>query len=1061
MWITECRMTRGLAKIDSAIRTQGLGARTKWLARGSRFCRVCLLGWLLVGPAAALRGGESPEAFLEALRAAGMNDLAARYLDRLQSKGGSPELLARLDYERAMIALAEGEAARSTAVRDRNLSTAEAALQRFVDQNPQHPLFTEAALRLGSLLLVQGKLREASGDAKAAEQAVPVFDRAAQRFDALAEFLRGELQAMRGAKIDPTADPEKKALRDRYRGEYLQALLLGGEARQRAAALLQPNDPKRRERLTAAQQRFAELSDKYAEYLQGVVAQLYLGRVREDLGETPAALDSYQRVMEVGDSDAVRPFKTQALARAVNLWSRPEQGQASAAVERGKAWLTTMRRDEEAAPEWLELRLAVADAMANAADAQEAGPPQRNLRREARVIARDLARQPSPQQGPARELLTRLGVDAEDQPGANDVANQDLEALKTFDDCLEAGRKAIESSDTINLSLEIIEKSIAGTQDEQARKAAEQQRREMTAERQQLLARAATALQRALRLANGSTDINSLNQARYYLAYVQLRGDEFYDAAVLGEFVTRRFPNDPNALQAGLIALSALQNLAVAHAERGTAAESGTDAASTQTSGSARRLESLADYLLQRWPDDPNAASASQLLIRLAILGNRWDDAERFVARLPPGTETAQAQARLLGQAQWNAALAAQQAGDGPQSEKLLDRAAQNLELGLGLKAPASGAATPVAATPDNDAWLSALVLAKVRMRRQRLMDVDAILRHPQFGPLTAGDSLPSNLQADCYRLGLQALVARLAQGAGNNGQALSEAEQLIGRLRTVAGSGPEGATRLVSLFYGLAEDLKQQLATTPPAGKTPLVAALRLLLQQLADQAPDASTMHWAAQTLSSLGDSLANDPVAGQASQETLATAAEIYRKLLERESAAPGFIDSPELQRQIEFELAKADRRQGKYKEAIDRLSKILTANNMMVDAQVEAALTYQQWAKTGSPDLYKAAMLGGRKNAETGKNLIWGWGKISQSTASNPNFRSTFFESRYRLAECRVLLAQRVSNAEERKNLLVQAGRDIDAVSKLYPDLGGPEFQQRFAGLRAEIKRLGGS
>ncbi len=40
---------------------------------------------------------------------------------------------------------------------------------------------------------------------------------------------------MQGAKIDPKKDPEQAALRDQYRGEFLQAMVNAGESRKLAA----------------------------------------------------------------------------------------------------------------------------------------------------------------------------------------------------------------------------------------------------------------------------------------------------------------------------------------------------------------------------------------------------------------------------------------------------------------------------------------------------------------------------------------------------------------------------------------------------------------------------------------------------------------------------------------------------------------------------------------------------------------------------------------------------------------------------------------------------------
>ena len=58
---------------------------------------------------------------------------------------------------------------------------------------------------------------------------------AASTFDTIVEGLRETLKEMQGARVDVDKDPEKAALRDQYRGEFLQAMSSAGESRHLAA----------------------------------------------------------------------------------------------------------------------------------------------------------------------------------------------------------------------------------------------------------------------------------------------------------------------------------------------------------------------------------------------------------------------------------------------------------------------------------------------------------------------------------------------------------------------------------------------------------------------------------------------------------------------------------------------------------------------------------------------------------------------------------------------------------------------------------------------------------
>ncbi len=125
-------------------------------------------------------------------------------------------------------------------------------------------------------------------------------------------------------------------------------------------------------------------------------------------------------------------------------------------------------------------------------------------------------------------------------------------------------------------------------------------------------------------------------------------------------------------------------------------------------------------------------------------------------------------------------------------------------------------------------------------------------------------------------------------------------------------------------------------------------------------------------------------------------------------------------------------------------------------MMLDAQIEAALAYEQWAGTVKPQFagkaYESALNGGRPNAQK-QNVIWGWGRISQLTQRDPKYKAKFFEARYHVALCRYLWGQRTKN----KTLIDKSAVDIKRVADLYPDLGGPEQRSKFDVLLKTIQK----
>src|SRR6056297_3291951 len=234
---------------------------------------VCGLGLV---SAQRLTAEEPAKRFIEQLRAAGHYDLAIEYLDRLDSYPGiAAEFLQAVDLERAQTLLEASQRSRVADTRDGYYRDATTALERFVTGQPNHPRRPEAQLQLGNLQLLRGaQLMEQGGppDAQRRATALETFAGAAATFGDIVAELRSTLQELQGQKIDAAKEPGKIALRDGYRKDYLQALLLGGDAMKRAGdTFAQPGDEQRKW-YNDSLARFEDLRDKYSDTLAGILA---------------------------------------------------------------------------------------------------------------------------------------------------------------------------------------------------------------------------------------------------------------------------------------------------------------------------------------------------------------------------------------------------------------------------------------------------------------------------------------------------------------------------------------------------------------------------------------------------------------------------------------------------------------------------------------------------------------------------------------------------------------------------------------------------------------------
>jgi len=158
----------------------------------------------------------------------------------------------------------------------------------------------------------------------------------------------------------------------------------------------------------------------------------------------------------------------------------------------------------------------------------------------------------------------------------------------------------------------------------------------------------------------------------------------------------------------------------------------------------------------------------------------------------------------------------------------------------------------------------------------------------------------------------------------------------------------------------------------------------------------------------------------------------AADTYEEILKKVK-----FDKPDMQTQIRLRLARTKLKLGKFVDARNFYVQILTEKNMTLDVQVEAALLYQEWAAfPGKEALYLKALAGAEPNPQTGKNIIWGWGRLFQITAKYPEYRNVFHEARYNLAVCRLNMSSAAKSTDEKTELLNKAKRAILQTQQLY-------------------------
>ena len=1017
------RGARGVAGLDSRQHVGGSGRvrRSRWRTVG-----ILLLFALVASP---VHAEEQYDEFLEKLREKGYHDMALEYLQQMR---GSP--LARADikptipYEEGITLIAAAAAEHDVELKTRHLDQAREKLREFVKSSPEHPLVAGAESQLANVLVERAKtlLQKIARPAFAAQkdeltkQSRGLFAESQKAFVS-AEGRYEELLKKYPKSIDPK-DAKQIEARDRARNDLLQARLYAGRALYETSKSYPPGSPDAKKLLESAAAKFGELHEKYRSRLVGLLARVYQGQCYQDLGDTAKALSYYGEVLTQPDEpDQLRKLKANALHLAMQCWTSEKSKKYDEAIRQGQQWLAKARGVEGRTSDWLAVRYYVALALKKQADAQKQEvAKKRQLLSEARRNAKEVAGIAGEYQQQAKQLYQELvGVDDGDE-----------KPVSTFAEALERGKEALDIMQARDAQIKVA----PSMKDEANVPKYEQEGREARD-------RAKDLFHRALELKAADTPLDDVNTARYYLCYLNYQLGEYYDAAVLGEFLARKHPTAAGARPSAKIAMAAYLQAYNAAAKEDRQFE-------------RDRMLALADYVTRRFAGEADADDAWIVLIVLAANEQQLDKAFEYLEKVPAESPRRGEAELKAGQAMWSAYLAAagKEAAHRPpqvELERMLKQAQETLARGLDRmrKQLQSGAVV------DYSLVAAALSLAQIYVGADEAAKAVALLEDPAIGPVAivaANNRLAEqgNFAIETYKIALRAYVAT---------QALDKAEKMMNDLEAlIAKSGDaQGIEMLTRIYITLGRELEEQVAILRKENKAAqldrVTAGFKLFLDRISarEKGNTFNSLNWVAETFYRLASGY---EVAGK---ETPAQAREYYRKaaavdekIMATAQADPNFV-RPEAMFGVKLRMARCQRSAGDYKQAVDSLVEILSERPMLLDVQKEAAYTYQEWGKK-KQEYYTLAIAGAHKaKDERGQegNVIWGWSRLADITRRNAKFQDVFHEARYNLATCYLLQARQQSEADK-QILLDRAEGSIKIVARLRPDMGGSEWSRKY-------------
>jgi tetratricopeptide (TPR) repeat protein len=1004
---------------------------------------ACLLAVGLIGAVGAANcpatAAEPAQKFLQGLRERGYYDTAVEYLERMKTSPLAPiELKEVLLYEMGTTLIEASRLQRDVALREKQLDEARNALQRFVGQHPDHALVASANSQLGNLMVERARIKVEQANRPRADKAAlmgeakQVYDEAYKVFAKSQNDLKEKLAQMQ-ASISPN-DNAAIELRDQLRADYLQAQLLAAAIREEAADTVAKGSAEHTATLTDAAGLYGEIYEKYRQRLAGLYARMYQGRCHSKMGKWKDALSFYEELLEQPDEpDAFRELKTKTLLLAVECWLALDPPLYAEAVKRLDPWLKNVRPNEAKTPEWLELRLALARsqwAVSQAALEKKANDPEaKRLEREARSNAQFVTRVTGDWQQEARELLAAWGGPA--------IDDSDRPEPKTFDEAKQAGRDALQAAEIAKTILRDFPSRIQKEKDEAVRADLQQQLDEAQQSLESSQDDAIRYFRLALKLADDQTSLQDVNIVRYFLTFLHYSNADYYESALAGEFVARRYPDSSGARPCAKIAMASYLKLY-------------TEEPSEDKQFETAHVIQIAQYITDTWPDQPEAVEALNTLIPFMIQAGQLDEAEKYLYDIPEDSPKRGAAEIKTGQAMWSAYLkgmnelrdqqaAAEQAGAPAgdvaareqELQQLKDRAQKILEGGVG-RMKASGKIDESTAT-------AALSLSQIYVDTGQTDRAVTLLEDPQIGPLTLvranhAATAREGYPAETYKTALRAYISSLST-ATDSDAVIQKATDVMDAMKAAIAQD-----QLVAIYVSLARDLEEQMKLATPATRTALSKGFETFLTRLRSGATEFSVLNWVAETFSSLASGFDTGQQLTAEAKKYYDEAAATYQAILDKAQ-----LDDPNLKTQVLLRMAATKRRLFKFTDARDIYVQVLKQSEAMLNVQVDAAKLYQEWAAfPGSESLYLKAMGGAEKDSSTGKNVVWGWGRLFQITARYPEYRDVFHEARYNLAVCRYEYGRSLKSPDEQTEQWDKAQSAILQTQKLYGS--GPEWEK---------------
>lgn len=439
------------------------------------------------------------------LRKAGKFGRALDVLKKLEARKGVPfSTLQNIPLERALIYQGRAKTRRDVPHGLEDLKRSLAAVDGFLKRYPKHKRYPEALSTKGRILLSRAELlsdalpntaeklarRHRKQALQDVAEARTVLQKAlainTERFKAFPKF------------IAPT-DKDKLKKRKAAEVDVIMARLALASTIYWEAQVVAGGKEDRTELLDQAAAAYGKIHKTYRTQIAGLYAEMWKARCLFERGDIGKSLGILR---ELRSHPSKHPFykavRNQALQFQLMCLNHESRRDYLLAIDHAEKWLKQNEALKKTAT-GMEIRWQLAIAREGAS--KSAGTPAKDAKEHSRAalaIARDLSRGPSKYRYVALAMIKRLGGAKDLMPtsfaGAWSLAMVEYVGLNKTRRQLQSARRT-------------------GTPAAEVTKLEAEQNRQAES--------IAAMLRRALKLANAKTDSKKVNQARYYLAYVE------------------------------------------------------------------------------------------------------------------------------------------------------------------------------------------------------------------------------------------------------------------------------------------------------------------------------------------------------------------------------------------------------------------------------------------------------------------------------------------------------------------------------------------------------------